>query len=358
MSKISITERSNYGPIRFEARYSFLNDMFNVARKKIVNREKDSYKFVGNWIEKNLDGNNLELILNVEVFTRFLASGKIIYELDPSLFKALVLTDVDNIPCSLFNLAYNTFYIQLGGYSNVFDGVYIDKWSSSEDVNGNEDSIDLVFVYKNYAKKKVSINNFFEEKLNIVTLDISDPNAMIKDVFQDEIMSSFYMHYLISKERNMLDDEQTQIFLQKEQSENNEMALLLPLIVNLILYISSYNSDVINDWSSDTPKEKISKLQKTTNSAEQKNVENGLLDAGYSKVKYLGKNFAKSKEATLLLKTLEGGRTLSTHFRRGHFRNQHYGKNNSLRKIIFIAPTVVNEGGEIQGRIIEVGNRG
>ncbi|WP_133118476.1 hypothetical protein [Caviibacterium pharyngocola] len=362
MSKIRITEKSSYGPIRFEARYSFLQEMFNVAKKKIINKEQDCYQFVGNWIDKNINGDNLELILNIDIFTRFLASGRIIYELDKILFEALSITELD-IPCSTLNLPYSTFYIQLGEYSSLFDGVYVDKYISSEDVNGEEDTIWFYFVYKNYAKNKTSLSQLRRDKicgdkLRSCELDISEPNSIIKDILQNEITSSFYIQYSIAERNGTLNNENTQLHLQKEKLESEEILKLFPLVVNLILYINSQNNDVIEDWNKDTPIEKTLRLEKGNNVNERKNLEKGLLEAGYSKVLYVGKNFAKTKEANLLAKALTTGKILSTHFRRGHFRNQPYGKNNLLRKVVFIAPTIVNEGGEMLGKIIKLQDKG
>lgn len=59
--------------------------------------------------------------------------------------------------------------------------------------------------------------------------------------------------------------------------------------------------------------------------------------------------------ARLLGEAIQTGRTISTHFRRGHFKVQPRGLARSLRKHIFIAPIVVNsgKGREIQGRIYD-----
>jgi hypothetical protein len=36
------------------------------------------------------------------------------------------------------------------------------------------------------------------------------------------------------------------------------------------------------------------------------------------------------------------GRTVVTHWRRGHFRSQTHGPQGSLRKIIFVLPTIIH----------------
>ncbi|MCT9633885.1 hypothetical protein NOX73_32960, partial [Pseudomonas aeruginosa] len=70
------------------------------------------------------------------------------------------------------------------------------------------------------------------------------------------------------------------------------------------------------------------------------------------KIRYVGHQFASTAAGQGLG---EIGRSVATHFRRGHFRSQPYGPERSLRKVIFIPPVVVNPGqSELPGRIYEV----
>ncbi len=99
---------------------------------------------------------------------------------------------------------------------------------------------------------------------------------------------------------------------------------------------------------------KVQKIKSETDKNIVKNLEDGLYQQGYTKVNYVGRNFEKTNEGKAISNHINSGKTLSTHFRRGHFRNQPYGEKLSQRKIIFIAPTIVNEGGEMQGKIYKL----
>lgn len=66
--------------------------------------------------------------------------------------------------------------------------------------------------------------------------------------------------------------------------------------------------------------------------------------------------FAQSVSEQMIQSSEDGGRKLATHFRRGHFRGQHYGPDRALLKRIFVAPVVVNAdaGGEVVGHVYDV----
>jgi len=75
---------------------------------------------------------------------------------------------------------------------------------------------------------------------------------------------------------------------------------------------------------------------------------------GYVRVRFVGRHYAESAGAKAVSEAMGTGRTMPTHLRRGHFRNQPYGPERSLRRTVFIAPIVVNPGkGEPAGRIYD-----
>jgi hypothetical protein len=122
-----------------------------------------------------------------------------------------------------------------------------------------------------------------------------------------------------------------------------------------LFYLAAEPDDIYEDWDSEAP---VDLIQQTHSEkfGTRKTAENTLSSKGYMKVRYVGSQYAKSSSAKEISDAFSSGRTVQTHFRRGHFRRQPHGPENSLRKTVFIAPVVVNAGqGELQGRIYEVG---
>lgn len=112
--------------------------------------------------------------------------------------------------------------------------------------------------------------------------------------------------------------------------------------IKTLLYIAAEEDDVITDWSSDTPRQRIAAIEAIKNSAKKVIQFEALKLEGYFKVNYVGRRFKERADYHVLEQLEESLRqNKSPHFRRGHFRNQAHGKGFSLRKVIFVPPTVV-----------------
>jgi hypothetical protein len=126
----------------------------------------------------------------------------------------------------------------------------------------------------------------------------------------------------------------------------------LALVVNCLLYLGVAPEDQEDGWSDTADPHLVEQAKSGLKPGTRKTAERTLVNQGYIKVKFIGHQFASSTEGQ---EFGQSGRTVATHFRRGHFRNQPYGPERSMRKVIFIPPVVVNQGqGDVPGRIYEV----
>jgi hypothetical protein len=106
------------------------------------------------------------------------------------------------------------------------------------------------------------------------------------------------------------------------------------LIANALCYLSAYKDDVKEIWPSSTP---ASLQQKADGEGkEARRAASKLLAMGYRKVRYMGQQFAEAER--------KGG--VTPHMRRAHWRNQAYGEQLKLRKLIWIHKTRVLGGAE------------
>jgi hypothetical protein len=91
------------------------------------------------------------------------------------------------------------------------------------------------------------------------------------------------------------------------------------------------------------------KLSFAKTAKEIKKVEDKIESLGFTKIHFVGQSFQRSHGALL------NNSTMPTHWRRGHWRNQKYGKNLMDNKVIWILPTIVNKdkGEPIKGHIYD-----
>ena len=123
----------------------------------------------------------------------------------------------------------------------------------------------------------------------------------------------------------------------------------IKLIINCILYITSQENELRGEYPSDTPGYLTSKLSKVNSKQQRETIENEIKSQGFTKINFLGDKYRG---------TLSGQRhgELSTHWRRGHWRNQPWGHELKERKMIWIEPTIVraDKGEPLKGHIYKV----
>lgn len=105
------------------------------------------------------------------------------------------------------------------------------------------------------------------------------------------------------------------------------------LIVNLLAWLKHAPEDVEMGWPENAPARLVEQFQHGAPRAQER-ARSKLWSVGFSPVERVGLRF-KSE--------LEIERTVSQHIRRGHWRNQAHGEGFSLRKMIWILPTIVGK---------------
>ncbi len=240
MSRVKITTKSCYAPIRFEAKYEELKKYFQMDKKALLQFKSSDMK--------TLDYNNTRTFLEnkypkltyddlfgfdivTDFFIKFIAGGKLIYDINPTLMSALGICDINSLRCKDIKMPASAFYIHLGDYSEFLDGVFI---SEEEHKLESAQRIHLDFVDKDFGKTHFS---FLEEEEYWSNLDIDisdDDDDLVVDMFN----------------------------IWEENLESDDLKKCFPVILNTIFYINSSKSDVILDWGSDVPTKKSSKNQK------------------------------------------------------------------------------------------------
>ncbi len=370
MSKVKITAKSCYAPIRFEAKYSEFADVLKRDVKQIksmISQALSTDEIIDSFYDENSERKQFliskgfnpdwDIWFELADFACYTVAGKVIYDIEPILLEAFNITDIMNINMGEFELPASCFYIHLGNYSNVFDGVFV--FSDDLECYGTyAQEVRFEFVYSHFAKTKekaiVSTMDSNDLAKEVLSLDFYDNETSLYNAIETELQNKLELalQYFYTEDeysRNEIED-----FRISTQESFKELKRCMQIVFNTILYINARSQDIQEDWGRDVPKKKIAQIHREPNNAIKKNLEQGLTERGYTKVRYIGRQFSQTSEGKELNNQELSDKTLATHFRRGHFRNQRYGEKNSLSKIIFIPPTIVNANGVMQGKVYKL----
>lgn len=373
--RVAAVASSRYAPLRYEATRPFavrLGAQFQ-GRAALGARERGRYlqkdllpairQELNRLGTQNGPGPGQAEIANVQVFGSYFAGGRVIYDFHKKLTSALLDTDVDSIPLSVIPRPANALYLHFGNESGLseagdtIEGAFV-AWS---DYAGESPRMMIDFVKKGQFSDSLFWLLESGEPTTGCSIDISSPEKGIIEALEDsvagiEAMNKSVLAQMAETVRQLKEQFGEVASIPSPVSRlGQNMPLLrrgLALVVNCLLYLGVAPEDREDDWD-DRADPALAELAKNADKpGTRKTAERTLVNKGYLKVRFVGHGFAASSAGQAFGDT---GRVVSTHFRRGHFRNQPYGPERSLRKVIFIPPVVVNPGqGEPAGRIYEV----
>lgn len=350
MSYAKVTSKSPYAPIRYEAKFSFMLPEYYKWRKSLTAEQKMSHTHLNDWLLEKMPSWDLiyeDAVAALDTFSmgQFYEAGKNIYDMPEILLETLNMTDIGNIPISALELPHNFLYLHWGKFSKDFQGVFI----GHERIDSRSNAYTFDFVTHEFGTGQLDKSDWQPESTASIHLVYQHGDETLQALFEKDKSSSESVMNFLGTQFGHNQEQQNEIL----QSTLNEKALCqkhMALAVNSLFYLLSAK-DLETDWGSDVPQDKLAKLQKEKSPGGKKSLEDGLQAAGYRKVHYMGRVYAKSAEARALKNHIATGRTVASHWRRGHYKQQAHGKNMALRKLIFIAPTLINPDGEQAGKI-------
>lgn len=371
--QIKINQKSAYAPLRYEATRPFANQLGKRYIASSRQGEKQRLLFVSSelihLVRKEVErhpvndpGPTQNEAVTIQIFGEFQANGKIIFDVATLLSQNLLLTDAESIPCSELVFPAPCFYLHFGANCGLTDdgldieGAFIAKYKDRLIV----DLVSNGFGQADYFSLPM------REILIGVPIDISHGSKSILQALDDSITAVVEQRAQSLAEIAALEARLTQQYgqiikvpssIERLDEKRYILRKTLGLIVNTLFYLMAEPEDIADGWGRDTPIDAVDAISTAEKHGTKKTIENTLLKSGYVKVRYVGHKFVQSVSARAVEKIMgTGGKTLTTHIRRGHFRRQAYGQQLMLRKTIFVAPVVVNndKGELVQGRIYDV----
>jgi hypothetical protein len=285
-------------------------------------------------------------------------------------------TEVKDVKPELFKPPYDIFYLSLRplnlklskNNSSIIEGVYIDHniW------NGNgehpEGYCDLSFYF---------VGDFKDTFLKYISKVKSKTRPFTNDDYVDETpLGDFWNIYLwFEKSENRetvkeaidfyLENLKEEIFKTDKAPEqitdfdlefySDTTELIertIKLVVNCLLYLSQPKDKI--DLEKKLPKGLPGNFEKKMSFAktdkDKNKIRNKIEQAGYTKINFVGQSFKRD------LTEINNSSVVQPHWRRGHWRNQKFGKKLKESKLIWIMPTIVKSemGKPVKGHLYDV----
>lgn len=374
-SKVVTSAFSRYAPLRYEATRPFAmvqGPRFH-ARAKLGFKERSRYiqqellpvvrRELNNLGPQPGPGPGQAEIGNVQVFGSYLAGGRVVFDFHKRLTAALLDTDVESIPLTAIPRPADSLYLHFGAGSGVsIDGDAIEgAFVSWADYVGEPPRLIVDFVREGQFSDRLFWLQENGEPLTGCSIDISDGAqgiivALEQSVAEIEGRNKAILEQMAETQRQLAERYGEVVSIPSPISRiGQNLPLLkrgLALVVNCLLYLGVAPEDRRDEWDDCADASLVELASNGEKPGTRKTAERTLINKGYVKIRFVGHQFASSAAGQAFGET---GRVVATHFRRGHFRNQPYGPERSMRKVIFIPPVVVNPGqNELPGRIYEV----
>lgn len=372
--QVGISRSSRYAPIRYEATRPYAKRIGKMFAAEARKGEAERLAFVSDRLFRLIDGEINRLgypsgpgptqgeIGNVQIYGEYQDGGRIIFDVRKELSKSLLVTDCREISCDSIVFPARSFYLHFGpGTGLVENGMMIEGAFVQDCPEEKALLVDLV------AAGAFAVEEFWRlpmgEQLTGIRVDLSQPEMSISAALDSSIdiiigNNNKFLQQTAEIERELSVQYGRPIRVPSPVENIADKRELLhsamQLVINTLFFLSAEPRDVQEDWEASVPAKLLEKLQSPKQGI-RISTEKKLLNSGYVKVRFVGRDYAGTLEGKAVAAAMGPGRTMPTHLRRGHFRSQPYGPERALRKTVFIAPVVVNPGkGETPGRIYEV----
>jgi hypothetical protein len=336
-----------YYPNRFREKTRNFDNLFNEWKSienawgSAIKQEQVIDKYFGKDQPNEIKNSKLFSILE---YRRFEKAGSNIFHFKKELLELLEKTDVSDIQIGQIKFPYNNFYISLRELGKILptniskdaiiDGVYVSFTDDSKEELIYKYHISFHICGYSESKKDVEFKFNVQDIMELPSgLTFTNETATITDAIAE-------VHKIMTDtlESNTRDPKEIEREVNYQLEEYKLLKDNLNLMVNCLLYLSSDKPDIESKFADGLPVNIKNKIEKANTKHRRELAESEAKKFGYTKIKLVGNSFTK-KTSNNNTKTSD----VSPHWRRGHWRNQPFGKELTETKIIWIKPTIVNK---------------
>lgn len=275
----------------------------------------------------------------IPLIGQFEQCGKQIFDLDDALVKMLRMTDAEDCQLSLWNAPYDAFYVRFGKQQDMKLQFGTDEY---EYLDG---AFVAVTPWTNEGTQR-------RLKIGLCTVKEDGSGVQMPGYFVDltpdeqDLSPSQAVDAFIQRKNAELDadTQQTPTYRNLNEIRKGEymegadlMKAAVSLVVNSLYYIESLGAEHPLTPGRDVPPDRLAQWHQAPATRKFKASQKITRD-GYVMVHLLADPTAH-----------EGGHLsardgVATHWRRGHWRRQRHGPQNSMMKRVWIRPVMINPG--------------
>lgn len=309
---------------------------------------------------------NAELTL-ATAYGRFFQAGRQIIDFPQQMTDLLGDSDIDDIPLNAIKMPYASQYLYFGPQEDmeiepgwIVDGAYVEQrgeagdirftitaaprdharsaeWCTFPEVQYTQDfvgefrSMDLATAIDTVLSSRLAV---LAEQKSQKGGDITAQVEAQPFVYGRTMPAGIQIVDVAPQMASLRDDE--------TRRRHPVYKKALQIVVNALCYVTAYPDDIETAWPDGTPASLLGKANSGT-SKERARAQSKLASLGYSPVNLCGKHFEEEvKRAGIDPGAIKKG-SVAMHWRRGHWRRQAHGTGLSLRKMVWVMPTMVNK---------------
>lgn len=375
---VQISEKSAFAPIRYQATRLWWKTLGSFAAKganypfeRRVNFLRDELQpYAHTNITKGTGIDHPQVIQNelslLQVIGSFIYGGRTIYEFSETLTDSLAVTEFEDTTIGDVIGGQNNVYLHFGPHPfiNVGGIQYEGFW-----VSFLEEDKSFSFQacrYQSFRKKPIhfSKNDVVDSySLFFISTEQTIGSAIdssIEKLESQRIDQLKQLDQIAAQYRAQGIRIETKAALEAIGGEikSDDIKRISNLCFSALCYLRARPEDTEYGWPKDAPLNMVEHATHTHDSGKKASAENALENDGYLKIGYVGAKFEDNNQPRIFTKGLSDSeikRIMSTHPRRGFFRKQPFGPGRQDRKIVYIAPTIVNPGVKMGlGKILSV----
>ena len=294
-------------------------------------------------------------------YGRFVQAGRQIMDFPPALIEMLGSTDVDDIPLDTIKLPYASQYLHFGPQKHLelapgwlVDGAYVEARGEPGDIRFTLTSVPIdrslsrhwyVIPEPEYTQDFVQDFRHMDlaTAMDTVLADrlhgLNEKRAKAGGDITSQVQTAFREAGEMAPEGVKVVDvspSMAQIRLDQENERFPVYGAALRLVVNALCYVTAYPEDIATVWPDGTPASLKDKAEGGKGKEVQR-AKSKLAALGYVPIHICGQRVETERARA----GIGGHEHPSSHWRRGHWRNQPYGPARMLRKLRWMMPTWV-----------------
>lgn len=277
-----------------------------------------------------------------------------IYEFDSALAGALAATSLDEVPCDAIKFPVPEFYLCWGDVGQsvmdlshgkyIVDGAYVQV---------RDETIPSVFKSRmmlRFSTRRVDAEPTQVDPVINYTISLDSGLLLTEAITRGE---SSYLETIRNLDRCAFESARgvaqhyglpanapgpSGIYDYQWSQFLPFMRETLPLLFNCLAYLSSYEENVREELPETTPMNVRMAVRQAVTEAEKRFTDERAARKGYSVVRFVRDPAVRTGPR---ISPAGGDRTISVHWRRGHWRLHRHGEGLALVKLLWIKPVLV-----------------